>query len=84
MAPELALAGWVVLAFVMQVIPSTDNHWRRAYVLIALGVPLLLWTLWLGRFGLALLAAVAMGLVLRWPVWYGLRWIGRRLRGGGR
>ena len=34
---------WVVLAFAMSAFPSNDNHWRRAYALIAIGVPLLVW-----------------------------------------
>ena len=36
----LALA-WLVVANLMAIIPSRDNHWRRAYVLIAIGIPLL-------------------------------------------
>ncbi|MEO0929933.1 MAG: DUF2484 family protein, partial [Pseudomonadota bacterium] len=40
------LCLWVVIAFVMAAIPSDDNHWRRAYVLIALGLPLLAFLIW--------------------------------------
>ena len=81
-APALGLAGWVLLAFVFQIIPSTDHHWRRAYLLMALGAPLLVWIAWDGRWGLLLAAVLAMGLVLRWPVYYGALRI-RRVLGGG-
>lgn len=40
------IAAWVVLAFVMAATPSNDNHWRRAYVLMAVGFPLLIWITW--------------------------------------
>ena len=42
----LLIGAWVVLAFVMAVIPSRDNHWRRAYLLMAVGFPALIWILW--------------------------------------
>ena len=32
---------WLIAANVLAMLPSRDNHWTRAYVLIALGVPLL-------------------------------------------
>jgi hypothetical protein len=58
MDPLLSIGLWVVLAFAMALFPSNDNHWRRAYVLIAIGVPLLIWIFWqhgvlLGILGLA-------------------------------
>ena len=70
--------GWVVLAHVLALIPSTDHHWRRAYLLIALGIPLLGWVTvdsgpWAG------LLVLAMGVsVLRWPVVHLARWARRR------
>ncbi|MEL6683382.1 MAG: DUF2484 family protein [Pseudomonadota bacterium] len=69
------LCLWVVLAFVMAIIPSKDNHWRRAYVLMALGVPLLLFLIWDGGIWYGLLGLITGGLVLRWPVRYLWRWI---------
>ena len=70
---------WVVLAFVMAAFPSNDHHWRRAYILMALGFPALVWIfghegLWTG-----LVALIVGGLVLRWPVYYLWRWIKARL-----
>ena len=42
MTLSLTLAAvWALAANVLAMIPSRDNHWRRAYVLIALGIPLL-------------------------------------------
>ena len=60
-------------------LPSRDNHWRRAYALIAVGIPLLGWVTyeygpWIGMGCMA--AAVS---VLRWPVRYLGRWILRQL-----
>ncbi|WP_296425205.1 DUF2484 family protein [Yoonia sp.] len=68
---------WVVLAFVMQAIPSNDNHWRRAYVLIAVGLPLLVWVTWRDGVWAGALALVVGGLVLRWPLLYFWRWLRR-------
>lgn len=65
----LALAClWLIAANVIGMLPSKDHHWRAAYALIALGIPLLGWvTFAAGPFwGLALLAAGAS--VLRWPL----------------
>lgn len=75
----VAIGLWVVLAFVMQVIPSTDSHWRRAYVLIGVGVPLLIWVTWQGGPVAGVVGLVVGGLVLRWPLLYLLRWIRRGL-----
>ena len=33
--------AWLIVANVLALLPSRDNHWARAYGLIALGVPLL-------------------------------------------
>ena len=66
---------WALSANVLAMLPSRDNHWRRAYVLIAFGIPILGYVTyqngpWLG---LAVLLA-GMGL-LRWPVIYLSRWM---------
>ncbi|MEL6841308.1 MAG: DUF2484 family protein [Pseudomonadota bacterium] len=72
------LCLWVVIAFVMAAIPSDDNHWRRAYVLIALGLPLLAFLIWEGGIWFGVLGLAVGGLVLRWPVRYLWRWIKRQ------
>ena len=80
MTALVALGLWVVLAFLMQLFPSDDNHWRRAYVLIGLGLPLLVWITWKGGPAVGLLAFAVGALVLRWPLLYLFRWL-RRLVG---
>jgi Protein of unknown function (DUF2484) len=69
---------WLIVANVLAMLPSRDHHWRNAYVLIALGIPLLGWATYAhGPYvGLALLAAGAS--VLRWPLIYLWRWVRRQ------
>lgn len=78
MSISLTLACiWAVIANVLAMTPSKDHHWRNAYVLIAIGIPIIgyvtvqhgLWT------GLIVLAAACS--VLRWPVIYLSRWVRR-------
>jgi hypothetical protein len=66
---------WLVVANVIAMFPSRDHHWRAAYGLIAIGIPLLGWvTVQSGPiWGLLILAAGAS--VLRWPLIHLLRWI---------
>ncbi|GFE63557.1 DUF2484 family protein [Litoreibacter roseus] len=70
---------WLVMANVLAMLPSRDNHWQRAYVLIALGVPLLGWVTLQNGPWVGLLCMAAGISVLRWPVRYFGRWIGRKL-----
>jgi len=81
MTLSLILAAlWAIAANVLAMTPSKDNHWHRAYVLIAIGIPLLGYVTYENGpwFGLAVLLAGMS--VLRWPVIY----LGRWLRGLGR
>lgn len=59
---------WLILANVLAMLPSRDNHWRAAYGLIAIGVPLLGWVTWTNGplWGLAFL--IGGGSILRWPL----------------
>ena len=78
MTPSLILAClWAVAANVLAMLPSRDNHWRRAWVLIALGVPVLGMVTWQHGPWLGLLVLVAGMSVLRWPVIYLARWLRR-------
>ena len=68
---------WFVVAVAIALFPSKKNHWPAAYVLIAIGAPLLVWVfiengLWIG---LAVLAGALS--ILRWPVIYLARWVRR-------
>ncbi|RKT30466.1 uncharacterized protein DUF2484 [Roseovarius halotolerans] len=66
---------WAVAANLLAMIPSRDNHWRRAYLLIAAGVPILGFVTYQNGpwWGLAVLAAGMS--ILRWPVIYLGRWL---------
>lgn len=71
---------WFIVANVIAMLPSRDHHWRAAYVLFALGVPLLGW-LTVEHGPVAGMVALAMGAsVLRWPLIH----LSRRLRGAAR
>ncbi len=80
--PLIAGFLWLIAANVIAMFPSRDHHWRNAYTLIALGVPLLgAITLTTGPIlGLLFLAGGAS--VLRWPVWFLWKWV--RALGGNR
>ncbi len=69
---------WLVTANVLAMIPSKDNHWQRAYVLIAFGVPVFFWLWWSNGLLLAIIFLFAGMSVLRWPVIYLVRWIKRQ------
>ncbi len=82
MTSSLILAClWLVAANLRAMFPSRDHHWRSAYVLIALGIPLLGWVTYQNGPWIALLVLGAGMSVLRWPVIYLARWA--RRRGGG-
>ena len=59
---------WLIAANLIAMLPSRDQHWRAAYGLIAVGIPVLGWLTWVaGPFlGMAFLAAGAS--LLRWPL----------------
>lgn len=69
---------WLIAANVIAMFPSRDYHWRAAYVLIAIGVPLLGWVTYAGGPIVGLLVLAAAVSVLRWPVVFFGRWLRRR------
>lgn len=77
--PFFLACAWFVLAAVLAAIPSNDNHWRRAYFLMAIGVPILIWLGYVHGPWLALLFFCAACSFLRWPVIYLYRWIKRQV-----
>jgi len=71
----LAACLWVLLAQVITMLPTRDHHWRAAYWLMALALPVEGW-LWAAQgWGAALVFALAAGSILRWPLRYGVRWV---------
>lgn len=66
---------WALSANFLAALPSRDNHWRRAYVLIALGIPLLGYVTYENGPWVGLVALLAGMSVLRWPVIYLSRWL---------
>ncbi len=74
--PAFVLACvWLVVANVLAMLPSNDNHWRRAYVLIGMGVPIAIYLIFQNGFWLALIFVLAGMWILRWPVIYLARWL---------
>lgn len=71
---------WLLAANVIAMFPSRDHHWTNAYILIALGIPLAGWVMFVHGpvWGLLLVACGAS--VLRWPLIYLSRWVRARLR----
>ncbi|MFY9241135.1 MAG: DUF2484 family protein [Roseovarius sp.] len=66
---------WALTANLLAMMPSRDSHWKLAYGLIAVGIPILGYVTyqngpWVGLFVLA--AGMSM---LRWPVRYLGRWV---------
>ncbi|MDE3027472.1 MAG: DUF2484 family protein [Paracoccaceae bacterium] len=72
---------WLVVANVLGMLPSRDNHWRRAYALIAVGIPLVGYVTWQDGPWIGLLVLAAGASILRWPLRYLLRWAKLRVRG---
>lgn len=73
-------ACWAIIANILAMVPSNDNHWRRAYFLIAVGIPILGYVTYQNGpwWGVAVLVAGMS--ILRWPVIYLGRWLRRRVR----
>lgn len=81
MIPIALGCAWLVAANVLAMVPSRDNHWARAYGLIALGIPLLGYITYTNGPLLGMVFLIAGGSVLRWPVIYLGRWLRRILSG---
>lgn len=75
MSLSLILAAlWALAANVIAMLPSRDYHWRAAYVLIAIGIPILGYVTWQNGPWVGLVVLVAGISVLRWPVIHLGRW----------
>lgn len=75
---------WAIAANLIAMLPSRDYHWRSAYVLISIGIPIL--GLVVAQHGpwVGLLVLAGACSILRWPVIYLMRWVrrGGKPRGG--
>lgn len=70
---------WVIIANVSAMIPSKDNYWTRAYILIGVGVPLLGYVTYENGPVWGLIFLLAGASMLRWPVVYLGRWVKTKL-----
>jgi hypothetical protein len=70
---------WLIAANVIAMFPSRDYHWRSAYVLIAIGVPLLGWVTYEAGPIVGMIVMAAGASILRWPVVYFWRWLRRQI-----
>ena len=75
--PVAAACLWLIVANVIAMFPSRDHHWRNAYVLIAVGLPIVVWVGVSVGWLLAVVFAGAGASVLRWPVIFLGRWLRR-------
>jgi len=76
MTPALTAAlVWLVAANLTGFLPSRDHHWRAAYLLIAVGIPILGWVTWQNGPIVGLIIFAMGASVLRWPVVYFWRWL---------
>ena len=78
--PLMLACFWAIVANVIALTPSKDHHWKSAYMLIAVGIPIVGAVTWYHGPWLGLLVLAAGCSVLRWPLVYLGRWI---RRGGG-
>ncbi len=83
MTPSLALACLLaVLAAVLAMLPSRRSHWPAAWLLIALGLPLLAYVVWENGALAGALVFAAGASVLRWPLFHLWRWVARMVGAG--
>lgn len=75
----IAALVWMVVVNLRAMFPSKDNHWKFAYGMIAIGVPILIWVfIDHGPLVAGVLLLGAMW-VMRWPVIYLSRWVRRKV-----
>lgn len=78
-APVTLACLWCIAANLIGLLPSKHKHWPSAYVLIAFGLPLLVWVYLHDGWITGVIFTLAGASILRWP----LRYLIRRLTGPG-
>jgi len=78
MASLVLACLWGIAANVIAMFPSRHHHWPAAYVLIALGIPIVGYVTWQNGPMIGLIVLIAGMSVLRWPVIFLGRWLRRR------
>ena len=73
----IAALIWLILANVIGLLPTKDQHWRSAYLLIAVGIPILGWVTYQNGPIWGMVMAAGGASVLRWPVFFLARWLKR-------
>ncbi|MHA3914505.1 DUF2484 family protein [Halovulum sp. GXIMD14793] len=76
----LLLCIWALAANIIALIPSKRHHWPQAYVLLAVGLPLLVYVLYENAWPVIVISLGVWGSVMRWPLLYGYKWIRRKIR----
>lgn len=69
---------WALVANLLAMTPSKDHHWRNAYILIAIGIPLVGFVTYQNGPWIGLLVLAAGMSILRWPLIYLGRWLRKR------
>lgn len=70
---------WLIAANLRAMFPSKDNLWTFAYVMIALGVPIVIGVAIQHNIWLALVLVGMGAWIMRWPVIYLWRWFKGRI-----
>lgn len=65
---------WALIATLIAILPSKRSHWPQAYVLIAVGIPLLGFVTYQNGPMAGVICALAGASILRWPLRYFVRW----------
>ncbi len=77
----IAAFVWLIAANVIGLLPTRDHHWRSAYILIAIGIPILGWVTYENGPIWGMVMAAGGASVLRWPVYFLARWVKRKVKG---
>ena len=75
----IAALIWMIVVNLRAMFPSKDNHWKFAYAMIAIGLPILIWIYLDHGLLLAIILLLGAMWVMRWPVIYLSRWIRRQV-----